>query len=70
MKAFSEMEKERKGTTFICEHCHEPVYYEFLTPIAVRCDHCDSIFDARLQIAKGRTAQREERKTREPSTND
>ena len=49
-----EPESSKKGITFVCEHCEKPVYYEFLTPIAVRCNHCDSIFDARLQIVKGR----------------
>jgi Zn finger protein HypA/HybF involved in hydrogenase expression len=46
------MEQDSKKITFTCEHCNEPVEYEFLTPIAVRCDHCDSVFDARLQLVK------------------
>lgn len=45
-------EKTGRSVTFVCEHCSEPVHYEFLTPIAVRCDHCDSVFDARLQLIK------------------
>ncbi|MHB8566155.1 MAG: hypothetical protein ACYC7D_03935 [Nitrososphaerales archaeon] len=46
------MGQDSTGVNFVCEHCEKSFHYEFQTPIAVRCSHCDSIFDARLQIAK------------------
>ncbi|GEM_PF-5815701 len=46
------MEQDSRGVTFVCEHCDKSFHYEFQTPIAVRCSHCDAIFDARLQIVK------------------
>ncbi|MGI0092227.1 MAG: hypothetical protein ACREBS_11020 [Nitrososphaerales archaeon] len=35
-----------------CEHCGKQFIYEFKTPIAAKCIHCDSVFDGRLQIFK------------------
>ncbi len=35
-----------------CDHCKESFSFEIDTPIAVRCRHCNSVFDARLQLAK------------------
>ena len=35
-----------------CEHCKEPFVVELVAPIAVRCSHCDAVFDARLQLER------------------
>ncbi len=47
------MEGEHKHEIRVeCEHCKEPFVVELVAPIAVRCSHCDAVFDARLQLEK------------------
>ena len=41
-----------QGIVLKCEHCGEIFLYELQVPMAVRCDKCDSVFDARISIIR------------------
>ncbi len=60
MDSISEKDN-RQGIALACDSCGKEFIYEPVSPIAVTCTHCETTFDARLQIVKGLRKSVEER---------